>query len=868
MKKILAALCCFFIVPIAGAKHITGGEMIYQFTGQATANSKYYRITLRLFRDENCSGCADMPPSVFIGIFNNTDNSRYGNYREVPLSAPSLVPQNELPNCITNPPNLQYRVGYYTFVVEIPDNDAGYTATYQTCCRIDNIGNVPNSIGATYSASIPGRNRLGGGSDNSPQFAMGISVVCHNRPFTLDFSATDQDGDSLVYSFCSAYGGGAAADASYSTPAGPPYASVSYINGYTGTMPLGTLATINSQTGIISGIAPPAGKYVVSVCVDSYNRTTGQWKGTHRKDFIITVAPCDFAGAELEPEGYTNCQDLSMTFENLNNSPLNQTYYWDFGDPASPDNISFDETPTHLFSAAGVYTIKLVVNRGNNCSDSTTSIVRVFPGYFPAIAAPPTVCRGVPVNFNDNTTANYGAANSWRWDFGVENQSHDTSRIQNPQWTYSETGTYTVRLIVGSDRGCIDTAYHTINVTDRPTFSITNDTLICTIDTLQLSASSSNPGNITWSPNYMISDVNSDNPLVSPDVTTTYIASYSDAFGCTAIDSVRVNVVSEVTLALPADTTICQTDPVVLNTEGDGLSYEWSPAATLNDPAIPDPVATPLTNTVYTVTSRIGKCSKTGSISIRVVPYPVVTTSPDVQICFGDDAFISASGGSIYSWSPLAFLQTPNAASSVVVRPTGNVQYTVTVRDTLGCPKPVRGTVNLNVIKVDANAGPRDTSVVLGQPLQLNATGGLSYSWTPSQWLNNSSIPNPVSLPEDNIEYIVSVTGTAGCAGSDTILVKLFKVQPDLYVPTAFSPDGDGLNDIFRPIPIGMRSIDAFRIYNRWGQMLFSTTEYMKGWDGTFGGMPQSAGTYVWLAEGTDYRGVRIQRKGTVILIR
>jgi gliding motility-associated-like protein len=148
------------------------------------------------------------------------------------------------------------------------------------------------------------------------------------------------------------------------------------------------------------------------------------------------------------------------------------------------------------------------------------------------------------------------------------------------------------------------------------------------------------------------------------------------------------------------------------------------------------------------------------------------------------------------------------------------------------------------------------------------ATGSSNYSWNPAMWLNNPSIPNPVALPQDNITYAVKVSDATGCFGMDTIKVKLFKIDPDLLVPSGFSPNGDGLNDFFRPIPIGMRTLNTFRVYNRWGQLMFSTTAQGQGWDGRLGGNIQEAGTYVWYAEGFDYTNKKIQKKGYVVLIR
>jgi gliding motility-associated-like protein len=862
MNRFLISLFLLASALVTDAKHITGGEMIYEFTGNSS-NGKYYRITLRLFRDENCFDCAGMPPSVAIGIYNKDNNTRVGPYQTVPISSTGQLPLNTLPDCITNPPNLTYSVGYYSFVINLPNNTNGYAVTYQTCCRIDNISNIPNQVGATYSADIPGANTIPArGTDASPKFSLGISVVCYNRPFTLNFSATDNDGDSLVYSLCGAYNGGAASNASFETPGPPPYSSVSYTNGYSGEQPLGPQATINPQTGIISGVAPNAGKYVVSVCVNSYDRSTGRFISTHRKDFIITVAPCDFAGAQLLPS-YSSCDGFTFNFTNLNTSPLNQTFLWSFGD----GNTSTDPNPVHTYATAGVYTIKLVVNGGGSCSDSTTSQLKVFPGFFPGFNNMSPVCNNVPVQFTDVTTANYGAPNSWNWSFG----NGGTSTQQNPVYTFTTPGTYNVSLVVGSSVGCLDTLVKTIEVLDKAPYTITNDTLICNIDTLQLNFVTANPGTITWSPNYMISSTSAFNPLVSPDVSTTYHVSYSDNFGCSATDSVRVNVVDRVTLNLMPDTTICLTDSVVLRANSDALLFSWTsnPPGTILDNAVQSPTVIPTAAiTTYTVIGRIGKCFAQDDIVVRTVPYPIANAGIDTTICFGDSYQLNASGGSIYSWTPRLYLNNSSIANPISQQPPRDMQYVVEVRDVLGCPKPDYDTVNIFVAQIIADAGPADTNVVLNQPLQLTATGSVNYSWSPSTWLNNPTIFNPVAMPEESIQYVLTVSNEQGCFDTDTINVKVFKIDPDLLVPTGFSPDNDGNNDVFRPIVIGMKSLDAFRVYNRWGQLVFSTTQTGYGWDGNFKGMPQGAGTYVWYASGVTYLGKKIEKKGTVVLIR
>ena len=174
----------------------------------------------------------------------------------------------------------------------------------------------------------------------------------------------------------------------------------------------------------------------------------------------------------------------------------------------------------------------------------------------------------------------------------------------------------------------------------------------------------------------------------------------------------------------------------------------------------------------------------------------------------------------------------------------------------------------MNVIKIIADAGPSDTSVVLGQSLELHATGSLNYLWTPSTYLNNPNIASPVSLPQNNITYTVRVSNNTGCFATDTINVKVFFLPPDLYVPSAFTPGGNDMNDLFRPIALGIKSLESFRVYNRWGVLLYNTNVIGEGWNGKYKNVAQETATYVWQANATDYKGRKIFRKGSVILIR
>ncbi len=1099
MKQIL-----FLFIFVAGAfqgfaSHIVGGEMTYEYVGPGVSpNTTHYTITLKLFRDE-LGGGAPMPASVYIGIFNGGQQyPSFGQPYLVNKTREDVVPVNPFPPCVVNADPISYHVGIYVLNVDLPNSLNGYTAAYQTCCRVSPLENVDNSIpegtGSTYTCDIPAS------PDASPDFSTNVSLICKGRSFTLDFSAKDTDSDSLVYSFCNAYDGGLSTGAGLINPEPPPYNSVIYYNGYTQLTPLGPSVTIDPKTGIISGTAPEVGKYVVGVCVKSYRN--GSLIGDHRKDFIVKVGDCDFAGAQLVPKP-VSCGGFTVNFSNDNQSPLNQTYFWDFGVPSLTNDTSNLPNPVFTYPDTGVYVYKLVVNRNQPCGDSMSQVIKVYPGFFPGFKWVGQ-CVNNPVQFIDTTSTKYGFVNSWSWDFGNPLTLADTSHVKNPVYTFPNSGNPVVRLIVSNSKGCNDTvsvpvniisnpvvttsfkdttycgkdsivlhasasnggtyswlpstnilngntpdatvfpsaftkytvtldaggcsATDTVNVnplldltasittssvniceedtvtlsavsnhtnvkflwspaatlsspasittqafpatttsyalnarwgnncvasssqiinvkklavpdagTDtsfcigtagvmlnasggsdyvwtpvaglsdpnipnpvanpqsatiyavsvgitgcatrksdsvlvtprmQPVVSLTNDTLICSIDTLQLNAAAPMAMQFSWSPNYNINNQNIAFPLVSPDVPTTYYVKVIDGYKCVNTDSVFIDVKRFVTINAGVDTTICQGDPVSLQAAGDALSYSWAPGATLDNSTLQAPTATPVNTTTYTVTGSIGKCRTTDAVTITVVPYPKAFAGNDTAICFNGIAQLKASGGSKYAWSPASFLSDSNVPNPFS-NPDRTTTYTVSITDTLGCPKPSSDDVVITVFPpIATDAGPRDTSIVLNQPLQLHATGGQLYTWFPSTGLNNPNIADPVARLANNQQYILRASNAAGCSGTDTIDVTVYKIDAGLYVPNAFSPNGDGLNEVFRAVPLGMKKLNYFRIYNRFGQLLFSTTQQNAGWDGTFNGKPQNPDVYVWVVEGIDYLDNKISKRGIVTLIR
>ncbi|HSZ33684.1 MAG TPA: hypothetical protein VK772_10235, partial [Puia sp.] len=274
------------------AKHIKGGEIHYTYLGPSTTNANYDRYQLRLRLFISCqSTLGQLEASVVMGIYKTSNGLLYSNVvanlsnsYQINLSTPSP--------CIINPSPVCYWIREFTTVIEIPRDPIGYMVIYQRCCRIDGISNLsPNvNVGASYFCQIQGTNSIGASGVNSnPDFGIKDTVlICQNKRFQLDYSAVDADGDSLTYEFAPGYYGGSINNAVVTNP-GPPSTleELIYRSGYSGIQPLGSLVTINRNTGLISGIAPRGGDYVVCVLVKEYR--AGILISTHRKDFIIHV---------------------------------------------------------------------------------------------------------------------------------------------------------------------------------------------------------------------------------------------------------------------------------------------------------------------------------------------------------------------------------------------------------------------------------------------------------------------------------------------------------------------------------------------------------------------------------------------------
>jgi len=817
---------------------------------------------------------------VYLGVFDAATNVLMQDI-EISKTAEKTISKTSFNACLSDPPAICYMVYTYVTTIDVENSQHGYVLTIQDALRIEDIINITNSAnaGITITANIPGIiNGVDYHVNTSPFYIFkDTSVVCHNAPFTYQFGAEDVDGDSLSYSFGSGYNvTNPGRNTSAAPPSGPPYPMLTYTNGYSGASPLGSGVTINASTGVISGVAPAAtGAYVVAVYVQEWRK--GILINNTKKELQINVASCSVTGADLKAE-YINCDNFTINFQNESTSSNVSKYAWNFGEPSSPNNASSQPTPSHTYKDTGTYRVVLTVSSAGGCTDSAVSSVKVYPG----IAAGFTTtgsCYKSAFPFFDASYAKYGAVNSWRWNFGDNTTTADTSLVNNPAWLYTAPGNVTVSLAVATTMGCTAKTSKTVTINGNPTVKLPfTDTLICLADTLQLAVVNAPGNSFSWSPAYNIVNSNTATPSVYPDNTTVYTVVMQDK-GCTDSATVKVNVLPYVTLSLTPDTAMCKTDTIILRPVSDALQYVWTESgtgeSTLSSNNEKYPLAVPLQTTNYTVEAILGHCHETAGIIVSVSPYPVVTVSSDVSICFGKSTRLQGTTNAPYFvWSPASSLQRADTLAPLAT-PQHTTTYRLTAMDTGYCKKPVTEDVVVTVIPpVRVNAG-NDTFAVLNQPVQLLATANTaaaSYVWTPALYLDNVGVNNPVATvtgaSADSVKYLVTVTSAAGCVGTDEVIVRLFKTAPDIFIPTAFTPNGDGTNDLLIPVAAGIQKFNYFRVFSRWGQLLFETSQPGKGWDGSVNGVSQPAGTYIFIAQAVDYLGHSVLKRGTVVLIR
>jgi gliding motility-associated-like protein len=525
-----------------------------------------------------------------------------------------------------------------------------------------------------------------------------------------------------------------------------------------------------------------------------------------------------------------------------------------FSVPTTASGV-YSVTETVAICTSAVYTVAVTV-------DSTPQV--------PDISSNSPVCQGDTLKlFSSDSTA--GVTYSWTSSTGY------TSALQNPvilDVPVSDTGNYIVTVTLGGN--CSNSAVTAVSVTPTPSFRPTSNSPVCSGDTLFMYANAEATATYTWTgpyPYLFTTYVHSANPLI-PDVTTESSGIYTvTAFyqGCATSETDTVVIKQTPPPPYVSWLTYCQYYPAPAIMANDtGLTwYIYDSLTSVQYAAAPVPSTSLVGSTFYYVSQTVNGCTSTiDSIQVTVNPTPTVTVTPsDTSVCPNTSYVLQATDTdaiAYYHWYPSIYLSAANTPA-VTVSPETNVTYTVVASNQYGCGDTATASVTIHPAALIYL--PDSVTLYPGEVYSISpSTNCTSFNWFPPAGLSNSVIPDPVASPAVSTRYIVYGQTVDGCTTSDSININI-SANSLLAVPNAFTP-GSSANNEFKIIKRGEASLNYFRIFNRWGQKVFETTNMEAGWDGSFNGTPQPFDVYIYEIEAVTSNGKNFVMQGNVTLVR
>ncbi|MCB9257592.1 MAG: gliding motility-associated C-terminal domain-containing protein [Chitinophagales bacterium] len=783
---LLAFISAFFSLK---ATHLVGGEMTY-----VRLSGNTIRVTLTVYRDDyngNPNALLDNP--AVISFFNQ--NGQFLEAIDITLDLDTLF-QQDLNPCQDAIPNVRTETGVYIFDINL-NTISGFNPNmatfmvYGRCCRNNIINNLFNSGDQGFSsvARIPPMSTNNG----SPVFNDFQQYLCAGRVNTLDFSATDPNGDSLYYSLCDPFLGldnnvpaansndlnfGGVVYNNY----GSPFNTVNWASGYNAGNPFGGPIFLDPNTGIMQVTPSSQGVFVMGVCVSEYRN--GIYLGTVLRDFQYLISACDFpeiivdfnTSLGVDPATGFNiisakCNEALVNFD-ASNSINVLSFSWDFGVPGITTDVGTGPTPSYFYSDTGSFVVTVSGTTSTGCiATSDSFLVLVYPIFEPGYSFVDS-CLNQSVQFTDLTISTSSAIDSWSWNFGDPSTNLDVSTQQNPSYTYGQAGTFNSYLIVTTDKGCVDTAFQQVTIHPLPIPNYTPSNPLCEGSSFTLSNNSTIQSGSIQSYSWLIdgnvlSTTNANYNFTSAGVYPIQLIAVS-ALGCTdtLVQNITINPLPN--LLTSPDDSICPNTTALLSASG-ANTYSWSPASLLNTPNAANTATSVLLNDtsfIVTGTNNFG-CSKSDTVNIYLLELPNAYAGEDTSVClnaanvlsFNTSVPLQGSGGISYQWSPSQGLSSTNTANTVAT-PTSNTTYVLTVTDANNCVN--QDSVNvyvlnpaLELISVEVD------SMCLGDTVYVDVLdqGNVStYSWSPAIFLTDANVREPGFYPPSNRSYVITVT--------------------------------------------------------------------------------------------------------------
>ena len=625
-----------------------------------------------------------------------------------------------------------------------------------------------------------------------------------------------------------------------------------------------SFSNIHSPKAVVKNIIK--GKYVFA-WMSSNNVCT-----TLSDTINITVnAP----SGSLSTNNLMNCIGNNVSFKaNTNNTDSIQ---WNFGDGNSITTSS--NNTTHIYTKAGIYFATAILKNNMGCSipilqKDTVKIEQLKADF---ILTAVYDCGKTTYNFKDSSHSLFGI-DSWTWATNGTESSHQ----KNMSKEYFKAGKNTTSLYIRNSIGCIDSvkADYGVIIYQYPVANIEAIASACSQVLINFNSTVVSSDSIAyrfW---------NFGNGVTSQD-STVKIMYYTDGnFGVKLIVSTvnkcydsayqEILIHPAPTFSMNPSNTICRGDSITLNVSGNN-NYIWKDA---NNNIICSSCSVktvaPTSNTIYKVIAynQYG-CSDIKTTNVQVMQPFVLNASPSDSICIGTSKTLFANGAQNYKWYPSDFLSNTTTAVTST-RPLQDITYHVIGKDNYNCftdTAVIKISVgNPSTIKIGLDTILQSGSLYQFNP-HYNGTDINSWNWSGSNDLSCTNCETPTLVVKKDICIICNASNVYNCIATDTVCLKVFCPTSEIFVPNAFTPDGDGINDKLMVQGKGISIIKSFRIFNRWGELVFERTNFLPGdpscaWDGTVRGKPASSDVFVYVCEVLCDAGYPGIFKGNVGLIK
>ena len=605
----------------------------------------------------------------------------------------------------------------------------------------------------------------------------------------------------------------------------------------------------------------------------------------HAKLFITSPGGCtDSITKQIllrGPQGsfsygpFTGCKSLSVNFTASTHDRL--SFIWDFNDGSIATTT--DSVIAHSYTIPGAYVPKMILVDPGGCqvpiSGNDTIFVKGVIAHFNFANSP--VCDSGLIAFSDSSRGNDSVIN-YAWQFG----DGGLSGLQNPSHYYSTTGAYFPVLKVTTLGGCVDSTVSplAVKIIPSPVADFSSSGNGCAPLTANFNAQLTDPDSsaISWAWNFG----NGNSSLLQSPPAQIYTGSgiYTvqliaiNSSGCRDTVQKTIEAFLVPTINAGPDTLICRGRGVTLAATG-ASSYSWSPAAGLSCTSCTNPLANPDSLTNYTVKgTTLQGCTNSDTIQVNVKQRFQMQNSLGDTICKGSAVRLFARGANTYIWSPSTALSN-TASASPIASPSVTTTYMVIGTDDKSCFKDT-GFVMVRVYPIPTVEGGQNKTINVGQTVELVPT--ISADVTKVTWLPTTGIlhGNNYSVtvkPRETTEYTIDVKNDGGCTAHGHVTVFVVCNGANVFIPNTFSPNGDGVNDVFYPRGTGLFSIKTMRIFNRWGEVIFERNGFMPndqsgGWDGTYKGRKLNPDVYVYTVEIVCDNSSTLTFKGNITLIQ